>query len=362
MRKAQITWLQAESKRARLSAVLEARAELEQLHADAVDGEKLALPTTPIAAAEDAFSIAVDWVAPVSELAVRFHLQWRSDEDKQWTSSSASENIQVPCCTKGHLRTQLAYQFRVRAADKHGKWGPWSAPTEATTPSVLLNSVPSRPQLRTLSRGRVEARWLPPEGPSSVSYELQWRKCDGVWGEDAASSLETEKVIGKTPSLPTGVYYSFRVRASVERYRGTHMTEWSPPSAPLLLEDKEPKEGDTKPKAKTKAPRAPPVRPDEEATESVIEADLRGVLNSYHPTAQAAVEAKLAEVKAQRAEDESNVKTLEQRNRAIASKARDDQLAELVKMKRAALNRAVENGEAVENGDEPSKQAVSSWD
>merc|ERR1711865_58034 len=111
-----------------------------------------------------------------------------------------------------------------------------------------------------------------------------------------------------------------------------------------------------------KAPRAPPVRPDEEATESVIEADLRGVLNSYHPTAQAAVEAKLAEVKAQRAEDESNVKTLEQRNRAIASKARDDQLAELVKMKRAALNRAVENGEAVENGDEPSKQAVSSWD
>ena len=240
-------------------------------------------------------------------------------------------------------------------------------------PSVLLSNIPSRPQLRLLSKGRVEARWSPPEGPSAVSYELQWRTCDGLWGEATDASLECEKVVAKTPSLPLDVYYTFRVRASVERHRGIQQTDWSPPSAPLLLEDKDGKpaspNGDAKPKSKSKskkdkeAPIAPPTRADEDATESVIEADLRGVLNSYHPAAQAAVEAKLEKVKAQREEDETNVKTLEQRNRDIARKARDDQLAELVNLKRAALNRAVENGEAVDVGDEGSKQSgVSSWD
>ena len=48
---------------------------------------------------------------------------------------------------------------------------------------MLLSSLPSRPQLRPLSKGRFEARWSPPEGPAAVSYELQWRTCDGQWGE-----------------------------------------------------------------------------------------------------------------------------------------------------------------------------------
>ena len=105
MREAQITWLQAESKRARLTALLEARAELERLHEDALAGDQLVLPATPIAAAEDAFSIAVDWLAPESGAAERYHLQWRSDDDRTWQSSAASEKINVTCCTKGHLRT-----------------------------------------------------------------------------------------------------------------------------------------------------------------------------------------------------------------------------------------------------------------
>lgn len=115
-----------------------------------------------------------------------------------------------------------------------------------------------------------------------------------------------------------------------------------------------------KPKGKKDAPPKPPSRTEEEATESVIEADVRGVLSGYHPTAQAAVEAKLQKVMEQRAKDDANVQTLEQRNRAIANKAREDQLNELIKVKRAALSRAVANGEALPlNKDEP---ATASWD
>ena len=54
--------------------------------------------------------------------------------------------------------------------------------------------------------------------------------------------------------------------------------------------------------------------------------------------------------------------TLEQRNRAIANKAREDQLNELVRMKRAALSRAVETGGAIPNEDGPEKPATNSWD
>ena len=48
-----------------------------------------------------------------------------------------------------------------------------------------------------------------------------------------------------------------------------------------------------------------PVRTDADATESVIEADLRGALSAYHPSAQAVVETKLAQVQAQRAQDDA---------------------------------------------------------
>ena len=74
---------------------------------------------------------------------------------------------------------------------------------------------------------------------------------------------------------------------------------------------------------------------------------MRGALGGYHPTAAEIVEAKLAEVKKQRDQDAANIKTLEERNRAIANKAREDQLNELVRMKREMLNRAIDNGETV---------------
>ena len=60
-----------------------------------------------------------------------------------------------------------------------------------------------------------------------------------------------------------------------------------------------------------------------------------------------AVEAKLAQVKKQRQQDDANLKTLEERNRAIAHKTREDQLNELVRMKREMLNRSLEDGDDV---------------
>ena len=348
MREAQIAWLQAESKRSRLTAVLDARSELEKLHADAIAQDQLDLPIGPIAAAEDAFSIAVDWMPPTSDAAARYHLQWRSEEDSTWMSSAASEKISVPCCTKGHLKTNLAYRFRVRAADKDGRWGQWSAPTEPTTPTVLLANLPSRPQLKPLSKCRVEARWSPPEGKAQpVGYELQWKRCDKEWGKQ---SLECDEVIAASPSLAPGEYYTFRVRASVKRYSGLTWTDWSPPSAPILIKDgSKPSKGgkDKKGKKEAAPPPSMPKRTDDEATESVIEADLRGAMSGYHPTAQAAVEAKLAQVKKQRQQDDANLKTLEERNRAIAHKTREDQLNELVRMKREMLNRSLEDGDDV---------------
>lgn len=377
MREAQISWLKAESRRARLTAVLEARAELERQHEDALQADLLIVPTTPIAAPEDAFSVAIDWVPPIAGTAVRYHLQWRNEDDREWASSAASEKINVPCCTKGHLRTQLAYQFRVRAADKEGRWGPWSKPTEPTQPSVLLNNIPSRPQLRPLTKGRVEARWSPPEGVDPSSYELEWRRCDGDWGE-LDSSMPCNDVVATSPSLlvANNAYYTFRVRATIKRYTSTQQTEWSPPSAPVLPFLKRPDEAKAKVDAKAKVaqkerPPAPPVRRDEDATESVIEADLRGVMADYHPTAQAAAEATLANVTKQRSQDESNLKTLEDRNRAIVSKSREEQLNELVRMKREMLSRAADSDEpiarpmdaaAAAEATQPTATATDSWD
>ena len=62
-------------------SVLAQRRELEKLHADAIAQDQLDLPIGPIAAAEDAFSIAVDWMPPTSDAAARYHLQWRSEEE-----------------------------------------------------------------------------------------------------------------------------------------------------------------------------------------------------------------------------------------------------------------------------------------
>lgn len=192
--------------------------------------------------------------------------------------------------------------------------------------------------------------------------------------------MECKELVAITPSLlvSDNEYYVFRVRALIKRYSGSQKTHWSPPSAPIQplvkrVENVSEKKAEAKAKAKKETkrkPPAPPVRSYEDATESVIEADLRGVLNGYHPTAQAAVEATLAKVKAQRSQDETNLQTLEDRNSIIAKSAREEQLNELVRMKRNMLNRAMEHGEAIApncvaaaaEAAEPAAKVTEGWD
>ena len=342
MREAQIAWLQAESKRARITAVLEARAELEKLHMEAVSYEELSLPTPPIAAAEDAFSIAVDWLPPESGMAARYHLQWRVLGESKWSSSSASEQIKVPCCTKGHLKTSDSYEFRVRAADGDGVWGPWSKPTQATQPNVLVMNAPSRPQVRALSKGRVEVNWSPPEqGPKVTSYELQWKRIDGRWGEPGCS-VETSDAGVTSLSLDMNAFYTFRVRASLARFRGKEWTDFSPLSGPVHPSMKDPetlrKEAKREAKARKKSFPKPPAD-DADASETVIMGEIRAAAKSYHPTAQAAVEAHLEKLGKKRAQDVANVQMLEQRNEEITTKAREDKLTELAKIKQGVMDR-----------------------
>ena len=57
------------------------------------------------------------------------------------------------------------------------RWGPWSAPSEATTPSILLESLPSRPELKPLKGLAIEAEWSPPvvgKKAKVAGYEVQW--------------------------------------------------------------------------------------------------------------------------------------------------------------------------------------------
>ena len=78
----------------------------------------------------------VDWVPPVGGGATAYHLQWREQPEQEWASSVASEKIGVPYCStkQGSLRTQTAYQFRVRAFSAVSqRWGPWSPPSKPTT-------------------------------------------------------------------------------------------------------------------------------------------------------------------------------------------------------------------------------------
>ena len=133
--------LHAEEKRKRMGRLQEARRALQDLRRDTqgdAEDASLAIPVAPIGAAEDGFSIAIDWVPPVGGGATAYHLQWRERSEQEWVkwvSSVASEKIGEPYyCTKGNLRTHTAYQFRVRAFSAVSqRWGPWSPPSKPTT-------------------------------------------------------------------------------------------------------------------------------------------------------------------------------------------------------------------------------------
>ena len=222
--------------------------------------------------------------------------------------------------------------------------------------------MPSRPQVLAKTKGRVEVCWQPPEGGKVASYELQWRRIDGRWDEPGCSMETTDEVI-TTPGLSLNEYYTFRVRASLSRFRGNQFTEFSPSSGPVHpVKDpnarKEPKSS----KSKSKKSKQPAY--DADASETVIMSELASAAKSFHPTAQAHVEAHLQQLSKKREEDKANLQMLEKRNSEISTKAREDKLNELVKIKRDVIKRAepsVDSMEAAISGS-IARSNTDSWD
>jgi chitodextrinase len=199
---------------------------------DALSILSLALACQPIAAAASAFSIAVDW--PAIAGASKYHLQWREAGDARWMDSKASEELKSSCCTKAGLRTLAVYEFRVRAGDAQGEWGPWSAISELASPSLTLDKAPSRPLVKTLSGGRVKLSWAPPNVSASVlRYELQWKEVRTPrWTEaDTVTVAKTEYVTQGFFHLSS--VYVFRVRAELNTQPKARWTEFGPCSGPV---------------------------------------------------------------------------------------------------------------------------------
>lgn len=199
---------------------------------DALSITSLALPCQPIAAAASAFSIAVDWLAP--EGACRFHLQWREASDARWLDSKASEELKTSCCTKAGLRTLAMYEFRVRASNQQGEWGPWSPVSEPTSPSLTLDKAPSRPLAKTLSGGRVKLSWAPPNISASVlRYELQWKEARSTRWAEADTVTVTMSEYRTQGFYHLSSVYVFRVRAELNTQPQARWTEFGPCSGPV---------------------------------------------------------------------------------------------------------------------------------
>jgi len=234
VRSAQLTWLQAESKRVRLLRLHDAKARLEALQQEARKKSEPSLECAypPVAVAEDESSISIDWLAPMSKEVGAYHLQWREIGESEWTDSEASLSIKVPMCTKGNLRGGTHYEFRVRACSTSGMWGGFSDPSEPATPSPNLEMAPSRPLVRPAGKGRIAVRWTDQDNKAAERYELQWRKVDaGGWKQCDRVMITSDMHL--TPALHLGSAYIFRVRASSPTYIGSQWTNFSQPSAPI---------------------------------------------------------------------------------------------------------------------------------
>ena len=72
--------------------------------------------------------------------AMHFELQWREADSPEdfWTTASAS--LKSTRCTKGNLRSGVAYIFRARASGGGERWGPWGDPTAPL--STLMPELP----------------------------------------------------------------------------------------------------------------------------------------------------------------------------------------------------------------------------
>jgi hypothetical protein len=237
-REAQVAEMYEAARAARRTRLQDAKRGLEKLRKSAEAPARAAsvmkLQLAPVAAPESFEAIAVDWVAPPKADAAYFHLQWREHGTDKWQSSKASEAITVPCCTKGGLRTDVPYEFRVRARGITGAWGPFSEPSEPCCPADGLDKMPTRPEVWPAADCGVRLQWEDPSnGWEPLKYEVQWRKCgEPKW--PPKDVIETSKPELTIDGLSPTTHYLFRVRALVStRSQQTKWTEWGPSSAPV---------------------------------------------------------------------------------------------------------------------------------
>ena len=102
--------------------------------------EQLSAPTVQLVKIipTDGVAITVEWATRFgAPPASRYHLEWKLQNEDAWSNSEASRNLNATVVTKGNLRPDGAYQFRVRAKGaESGEWGPWCAPSAPVRPDV----------------------------------------------------------------------------------------------------------------------------------------------------------------------------------------------------------------------------------
>ena len=87
--------------------------------------------------------VTVEWMPVPSDAPVaHYQLEWKLLSDSKWGHTEASSKLQTTLVTKGSLRVNGAYQFRVRAFGKEtNEWGAWCAPTPPLSPSAELSTI-----------------------------------------------------------------------------------------------------------------------------------------------------------------------------------------------------------------------------
>ena len=90
--------------------------------------------------------VTVEWMPVPSDAPVaHYQLEWKLLSDSKWVHTEASSRLQTTLVTKGSLRVNGAYQFRVRACGLDGTWGPFSEarPAQGVRPDGLEVASPA---------------------------------------------------------------------------------------------------------------------------------------------------------------------------------------------------------------------------
>lgn len=261
----------------------------------------------------------------------------------------------MPCCAKGGLSTGTPYHFRVRAG-AGDTWGPWTEPSAAVAPAHADASAPSRPRAKAIdgaSGARVAVAWAPPAAPAApvrdylvqahvlhtpfsphMSHPIlpthvtphsrphtprpvfstsqpnflivQMKLADEDWESEGAVQVHVAIPELETPLPEDGTAYVFRVRACHADKK--HISGWSATSAPVrsAVQRSLADVGDDylhqkhKSLEQFKSELAPSA--DETATE--VELQVHSAAKKALPGAREAVEATLARVAKEKADQE----------------------------------------------------------